>query len=308
MALYITGHKIPDSDSICSAIAVAYLKNSLGVEAIACKQGEMNVESRYILDRFGLDEPITKTSYKDEDTFITDTTDLALCPDDILDARVVGVVDHHKLGDLTTSTPLEAWIRPVGSSNTIVKQMYDFYGVEIPSNIAAIMMCAILSDTVIFKSPTCTKEDTKAVKELAKIAGIDDPKEIGMELFKIKSQIEGSSERDLIMRDFKEFNMSGTHLGIGQLESVDLSVFDDKKDALLEDMARLKDEKDLHSVLLLLTDIINEGSQLLAVSDDLDKIQKAFNVSIDPKNGVWLDKVLSRKKQIVPPLEDIFRG
>jgi manganese-dependent inorganic pyrophosphatase len=307
MALYITGHKIPDSDSICSAIAVAYLKNELGVEAIACKQGEMNPESEYILKRFGFDEPITKTSYANEDTFITDTTDLALCPDDILDARVVGVVDHHKLGDLTTSTPLEAWIRPVGSSNTIVKEMFDFYKVEIPQDIAAIMMCAILSDTVIFKSPTCTKEDTKAVKELAKIAGIEDPKALGMELFKIKSAIDGTPIRDLLMRDYKNFDMSGVKVGIGQLETVDLSLFDDKIDALLEDMRELKKENNLHSILLLLTDILKEGSELLALSDDLSKIESAFGVEIE-NDRVWLDKVLSRKKQIVPPLEDIFRA
>ena len=140
MALYIVGHKIPDSDSICSAIAVAYLKNTLGIEAIACKQGDINPETEFILDKFGLDAPITKTSFAGVDTFITDTTDLALCPDDIMDANVIGVVDHHKLGDLTTSSPLEAWIRPVGCSNTIVKEMFDFYGVAIPKDIAGIML------------------------------------------------------------------------------------------------------------------------------------------------------------------------
>jgi len=306
MALHVTGHKIPDSDSICSAIAVSYLKNSLGVEAIACKQGDINPETKFILEKFGFDEPITKTSYKGEDVFITDTTDLALCPDDILDANVLGVVDHHKLGDLTTSTPLEGWIRPVGCSNTIVKEMFDYYGIEIPSNIAGIMLCAILSDTVIFKSPTCTKEDTKAVKELAKIAGIDDPKALGMEMFKIKSAIEGTSIRELVMRDFKDFDMSGTKVGIGQLEVVDLSLFDDKRDALLEDMKKLKEEGNRDFVLLLLTDIIKEGSELLAVGDDLTKIEKAFDVKI-VHNRVWLDGVLSRKKQIVPFLEKVFR-
>ena len=306
MALYIVGHKIPDSDSICSAIAVAYLKNALNIEAIACKQGDINPETAYILEKFSLEAPITKTSFSGEDTFITDTTDLALCPDDILDANVVGVVDHHKLGDLTTSTPLEAWIRPVGCSNTIVKEMFDFYGVEIPSDIAGIMMCAILSDTVIFKSPTCTKADTKAVKELAKIAGIDNPKEIGMEMFKVKSAVEGTPVRELVMRDFKDFNMSGTKVGIGQLEIVDISVFDEMKEDLLKDLEALKIEGKRHSVLLLLTDIMKEGSELLVVSDDITKIESAFETKT-ADNKVWLDGVLSRKKQIVPFLEKSFR-
>ena len=307
MALYIVGHKIPDSDSICSAIAVAYLKNKLNIEAIACKQGDINPETTFILDKFGLETPVTKTSFANEDTFITDTTDLALCPDDILEANVVGIVDHHKLGDLTTSTPLEAWIRPVGCSNTIVKEMFDFYNIDIPKDIAGIMLCAILSDTVIFKSPTCTKEDTKAVKELAQIAGIENPKELGMEMFTIKSAVEGASIRELVMRDFKDFNMSGTKIGIGQLEVVDLSIFDDMKDDLIKDIETLKVEGQRHSVLLLLTDIMKEGSELLISSDDSSKIEEAFDKKITDSK-MWLDGVLSRKKQIVPFLEKVFRS
>jgi manganese-dependent inorganic pyrophosphatase len=306
MALYITGHKIPDSDSICSAIAVAYLKNELGIEAIACKQGEINPETTFILEKFEQEIPITKTSYAGVDTFITDTTDLALCPDDIMDANVVGIVDHHKLGDLTTSSPLEAWIRPVGCSCTIVKEMFDYHGVKIPKDIASILMCAILSDTVIFKSPTCTKDDTKAVKELAEIAGIENPKDLGMEMFKVKSAVEGTSIRELVMRDFKAFNMSGTKVGIGQLEVVDLAIFDTIKDDLQTDLTTLKNEENLHSVLLLLTDILKEGSELLIASDDISTIEKAFDKSAQDEK-MWLDGVLSRKKQIVPPLEKVFR-
>ncbi len=306
MALFVTGHKIPDSDSICSAIAVAYLKNQLGIEAVACKQGDINPETKYILEKFGFDEPITKTSYANEDTFITDTTDLLLCPDDILDANVVGVVDHHKLGDLTTSSPLEVWIRAVGCSNTVVKDMFEYYDVVIPKDIAGIMMCAILSDTVIFKSPTCTKEDTKAVKELAKIAGIENPKEIGMEMFRVKSQVKNTPIRELVLRDFKDFNMSGTKIGIGQLEVVDLSIFDDIKDDLLKDLKALKTEGNRDGVLLLLTDIIKEGSELLISSEDSDKIKKALNAK-EENHTLWLEGVLSRKKQIVPFLEKAFK-
>lgn len=306
MPLYIVGHSIPDSDSIIGAISLAYLKNALGVEAIACKQGDINPESRYILEKFGFLPPLSKISYANEDVFIVDTTDLTLCPDDILDANVLGVVDHHKLGDLTTSTPLEAWIRPVGCSNTIIKEMFDFYDVVIPKDIAAIMMCAILSDTVIFKSPTCTKADTKAVKELALIAGICDPKELGLEMFKVKSQVEGTPIRELVMRDFKDFNMSGTLIGIGQLEIVDISVFDNMRDELLKDLEVLRDEGDRHTVLLLLTDIMKEGSLLLIASLDSNKIEDAFLKKMED-NKMWLDGVMSRKKQIVPFLEKAFK-
>jgi manganese-dependent inorganic pyrophosphatase len=217
----------------------------------------------------------------------------------------VGIVDHHKLGDLTTSTPLECWIRPVGCSNTVIKMMYDFYQVDIPADIAGIMMCAILSDTVIFKSPTCTTADIRCVEALAEIAGIEDFKALGMEMFKVKSAVEGTPARDLVMRDFKDFNMNGNLVGIGQLEVIDLSVFDAIKADLEADIRALKEEGKRHSVLLLLTDIMKEGSEMLVISDDSDLTEKAYGkATVDGK--VWLDGVLSRKKQVVPQLQKAF--
>ena len=276
MATYIFGHTNPDSDSIIGAISLSYLKNQTGEECIASRQGKISPETQFILDKFEGEIPILKTDYAGEKVYIVDTTDLAILPKDILEATVLGVVDHHKLGDLTTSTPLECWIRPVGCSNTIIKEMFDYYKVEIPKDIAGMMMCAILSDTVIFKSPTCTKADTKAVKDLAKIAGIEDFKALGMEMFLVKSAVEGTSARDLLSRDYKEFTMGDSKVGVGQLEVVDLSVFDDKKEMLFEEMSRVKEQDGLHSIILLLTDIMTEGSLLLTLSDDESKIEKAF--------------------------------
>ena len=305
MAMYVVGHKIPDSDSICGALALAYLKNQIGEEAIPTRLGDVSPETKFILDRFGFDAPELKMSYAGEEVYIVDHTEKTQAPDDIDEATVVGVVDHHKLGDLTTSTPLECWIRPVGCSNTIIKMMYDFYGVEIPKEYAGIMMCAILSDTVIFKSPTCTTADIKCVEALAEIAGIEDFKELGMEMFRVKSAVQGTPVRDLVKRDFKDFDMHGNLVGIGQLEVIDLSVFDDIKADLAKDIAVLKEEGQRHSVLLLLTDIMKEGSLMLVASDDGSIVEKAYDVTVD--NGeVWLEGVLSRKKQVVPPLQDAF--
>ncbi len=305
MSIYTLGHTNPDSDSIVGAISLAYLKRELGEDVVAARQGEISPETKFILEKFGGEVPLLKTSYAGEKVYIVDTTDLAILPKDILEATVLGVVDHHKLGDLTTSTPLECWIRPVGCSNTIIKEMYDFHGVKIPQDIAGMMMCAILSDTVIFKSPTCTKTDTKAVKELAKIAGVEDFKALGMEMFLVKSAVEGTSAKELVARDYKEFDMGGSKVGVGQLEVVDLSVFDDKKEMLFEEMKRVKDESGLHSVILLLTDIMTEGSQLLTLSNDSSKIEKAFGKKLE-NNEVWLEGVLSRKKQIIPFLQPLF--
>ncbi|MFA7086054.1 MAG: manganese-dependent inorganic pyrophosphatase [Aliarcobacter sp.] len=305
MALYTCGHIIPDSDSVCSAISLAYLLNKIGRAATPARQGELNPETKFILDKFGFEAPIIKTSFAGDELFITDYSDLAQAPQDMDKTTVVGIVDHHKLGDITTSAPLECWIRPVGCTNTIVKEMYDYHKVEIPKNIASIMLCAILSDTVIFKSPTCTALDIQVVRELAKIAGIEDFGALGMEMFKVKSEVEGTPIRELVMRDYKNFDMHGFKVGVGQLEVVDGSVFDKIKDELMEDIKKVKDEQNLHTVALLLTDIMKEGSEILVSSDDTSIFEKAFNCKLED-GKVWLDGCLSRKKQIIPFLEPAF--
>ncbi|TMM43880.1 manganese-dependent inorganic pyrophosphatase [Colwellia ponticola] len=305
MPNYVVGHKIPDSDSICSAIALSYLKTTLGEDTVPARLGELTPETMFILDKFGFEQPELKTSYAGEGVYIVDHSDIELAPDDIDKATILGIIDHHKLGDLTTTSPLEIWVRPVGCTNTIIKMMYDFHNVEIPKNIAGAMLCAILSDTVIFKSPTCTTADIKCVEALAEIAGIEDFKELGMEMFRVKSAVAGTPIRELVQRDFKDFNMNGHKVGIGQLEVIDLSVFDEIKEALYADIAVLKDEGNRHSVFLLLTDIMKEGSELLIASDSDTLAEQAFGVV--PKDGkAWLAGVLSRKKQVVPPLQEIF--
>ena len=305
MSTYIFGHTSPDSDSIIGAISLSYLKNQLGEDTIPTRQGEISTETEFILNKFGGKVPELKTSVAGEKVYLVDFSDKAQAPKDIMEATILGIVDHHKLGDLTTSTPLECWIRPIGCSNTVIKEMFDSYGVEIPKDLAGMMMCAILSDTVIFKSPTCTKVDTKAVKELAKIAGIEDYKKLAMDMFIVKSAVDGASARDLNTRDYKQFKMNGTKIGVNQLEMVDISVLEPRHDEILEDMKKMKEEEGLHTILVLLTDIMKEGSLLLCVSDDASKIEKAFDTKLE-NNKVWLDGVLSRKKQVIPFVQPQF--
>jgi manganese-dependent inorganic pyrophosphatase len=304
--LYTCGHKIPDSDSIVGAIAMAYLQKKLGNETKAVRQGDINPETAYILEKFNLETPELKTSFAGDDLFMVDYNNYTEGPDDLKEANLLGIVDHHKLGGLSTSAPLEAWIRPVGCSNTIIKEMFDYYKVEIPTNIAGAMMCAILSDTVIFKSPTCTKIDTRVCKELASIAGIEDFKAVGMEMFKVKSAVDGVPTRELVKRDFKNFDMYGKKVGVGQLEVVDLSIFDERRDELISDIKALKEEDGCDTVLLLLTDIIAMGSQILVATNSPEVVEKAWNVKIE-NDQFWLQGCLSRKKQIIPFLEPAFK-
>ena len=303
--MYVIGHKSPDSDSVVGAISLAYLKNSLGEDCVPTVQGVITPETQFILEKFGFEAPKFKDSYANEDVYLVDFSDLGQAPSDIKEANIKGIVDHHKLGDITTSTPLECWIRPVGCANTIIKDMFDYHNVKIPKNLAGIMLCSILSDTVIYKSPTCTKADTKACKELAQIAEIEDIKELGMAMFLVKSAVDGATPRELTTRDYKDFTMGDKKIGVGQLEVVDLSVFDKIKDDLFADLKALKEEGQRHTVMLLLTDIMVEGSQLLVVSDDASLVESAFNIKLE-NSQMWLPKVLSRKKQVVPFLEKSF--
>jgi len=305
MSTYVFGHTSPDSDSIVGAISLSYLKNQLGEDCIPTRQGEISAETEFILNKFGGTLPELKTSVAGENVYLIDFSDKAQAPKDIMEATILGIVDHHKLGDLTTDTPLECWIRPIGCSNTIVYEMYKAHDVEIPKDIAGMMMLAILSDTVIFKSPTCTKVDTKAVKELAKICGVEEYKELAMEMFIAKSAVKGASARNLNTRDYKEFDMNGTRVGINQLEMVDISALDDRIDEIVEDMKKMKEENGLHTIIVLLTDIMIEGSRLLTLSDDESKIEAAFGVKLE-NSQAWLPGVLSRKKQIIPFLQPQF--
>jgi manganese-dependent inorganic pyrophosphatase len=302
--IHVVGHKNPDTDTICSALAVAELLKQRKLDAKAYRQGELNPETKFVLEKFSIDTPKIIEDAENKDVFLVDHSDKTQSVDNLDKANLIGIVDHHKLGDITTSMPLEFWAMPVGCSCTVIKAMYDFYKVNISKNIAGIMLCAILSDTVLFKSPTTTDLDKKTAEELAKIANVDDMTKLAMDMFNKKSDIEGKSMTELIFRDYKDFLMNEKKIGVGQLEVIDISVFDKIKDDLFEELQKIKDEG-RNSVLLLLTDIMKEGSQLLCVSDNPQIIEKAFNVKLE-NNKAWLNGVMSRKKQVIPNLEKAF--
>lgn len=306
MSALVMGHMNPDTDSIIAAIAVADLNSKRGIPCEAGAQGAPTPETKFVLDKFGLTAPAVVEDVAGRDMYLVDYSDLAQAPKGIADAKILGIVDHHKLGDVTTPNPLEIWTWPVGCTGTVIKSMYDFYGVEVPKNIAGGLLCAILSDTVIFKSPTCTDADKKAVDALARIAGVADVKALGMEMFKVKSAVDGASMSELVFRDYKDFDMNGKKVGIGQLEVVALSMLDGVKPGLLEEIKKVKADRGCHSVFLLLTDIMEEGSEMLIASDDPSVVEKAFKTKPEG-TSVWLKGVMSRKKQVVPNFQEAFK-
>lgn len=305
MSAIVIGHMNPDTDSVISAIAASDMYTKRGFGTAPAAQGAPTPETKFALEKFGLSAPQIVGDVAGKEIFLVDFSDLAQAPGGMDTAIVMGIVDHHKLGDVTTSMPLEAWIWPVGCTCTVIKNMYDFYNLEISRNIAGGMLCAILSDTVIFKSPTTTEADKMAAENLANIAGVTDMKALGMEMFEVKSAVRGASMNDLVFRDYKDFDMNGKKVGISQLEVVDLAMLDDIKAELHKELQKLKADG-RHSVFMLLTDIMKEGSELLVVSDDPSVVEAAFDVPLKG-NSVWLPGVMSRKKQVVPNFQKAFK-
>ncbi len=299
--LLVVGHKNPDTDSIIAAIAVAHLKNQQGIPAVPIAQGGPNKETSFLLKKFGLAAPKIQTSVAGQKVILVDHSDYPLAPTDITKVEIVGLVDHHKLGGLTTKNPIEVWVFPTGSTNTIIARMYAFSSIAIPKDIAGGMLGAIISDTELFKSPTTTKEDQETAVKLAKIAGINDIQSFGMKLLESRSDLNGLSAHDLVLQDFKDFDMGGKKVGVAQIELINISPLDSRKDDLYRALREIKG-KDYHTVLLMLTDIMKQGSDMLVVSDDMGLVASAFDVTVKPGHSTWLPGIVSRKHQIVPRL------
>jgi len=304
MSVYVVGHKNPDTDSVTAAIAYAELMKAKGENFVPCMQGEANPETALVLERFGAAVPQILTDATGKQIALVDHSDIAQAPDNLSKGEVVAIVDHHKIGDVTTNNPIFFCAMPVGCTGTVLKTLFDSEGIKISAQIAGLMLAAILSDTVNFKSPTCTDADKKAVEGLAKIAGVNDTDALFMDMLKAKSSIQGIPAMALLNRDYKDFDMKGKKVGVGQLELATLDQAADIRDDLFKAMEEQK-SGGRHSVLLMLTDVVKEGTDLLVLSDEPALIESAFNSKLSG-NSMWIDGMMSRKKQTVPNLQKAF--
>jgi len=265
---------------------------------------KLNPESTTVLKRFGLAAPETMMDAAGQKVALVDFSDIGQAPANIGSAEVVAVVDHHKIGDITTNQPIFFRAEPVGCTGTVLNKMFKDAGVAIPKNIAGGMLSAILSDTVNFKSPTCTPDDKAAVAELKVVAGVDDTDSLFMEMLRAKSSIDGVPMKDLVFRDYKDFDMNGKKVGIGQLELAAIDQVAGIRAELLKALEDVKKEG-RHSVMFMLTDVVKEGTELIVLSDEPAVIEGAFGGKI--ANGtMWVAGMMSRKKQTVPPLQKAF--
>ena len=303
--IYVIGHKSPDTDSVTSAITYANLKNALGMkEAVPAAAGDINAETKFLLDHFKVPYPEKLTDATDKKVILVDHNEMAQAVDSL---NPENIVEIHKRGGLATGKPIFFLNEPVGATGGIIANLYEMNNVPISKEMAGLMMSAILSDTVLFKSPTCTPRDKTAVEKLAKIAGVD-PMSFGMELLKAKSDVSSKSAKDILLGDFKQFDFSGTKSGVGQIEVMDLKDLEPKRAAILEEMNKMKDAEGLDMIVLMLTDVMKEASDILFVGNAQAAagFEKAFGGKIQ-NNSIYKEKVLSRKKQVVPPLEGAFK-
>jgi len=282
------------------------LKNSLEntdryIPAVA---GVINKESRYALDKFGFDIPEKLDSIAQKTVILVDHNELSQSAEGIKEAFVVEILDHHKL-DFKNSEPIAVTIKPWGASCTLICDLYMNNTVAIDKNLAGLMLSAILVDTVITKSPTCTEIDEEIINRLSGVAGIDDWEKFGMDIFKVRSDISDLSDLEIIKSDFKDFIFNDNKFGIGQVETADLKQFESREGKLLEQMEEMMSSDNYHSVVLFLTDIVNVGSKFLVVSKETSKVEEALGSKLENKK-VYIPGVVSRKKQVAPKFSKVF--
>ena len=231
---------------------------------------------------------------------LVDHNERAQAVDGLEEAEILEIVDHHRIGDIETTGPVYFRNQPLGCTATIITNIYRENYIEIPPSIAGLLCAAILSDTLIFKSPTCTATDKLAAEHLAEIAGID-MLDFARAMFRAGSNLANKSDEELFYQDYKKFRMGGLELGVGQINSMDSNELEEIKDRLLNYMKVKYKASNVDMILFMLTDIANESTELLFVGSNTDIVAKAFNCS-SRGCSVTLPGVVSRKKQVIPPL------
>ena len=306
----VFGHQKPDTDAITAAMAFSYFQNQLGYETEAVALGEPNDETKFALNKFGMQAPrVVKTVANEVDkVMLVDHNEPQQSVSDIDKVTVTHLVDHHRLANFNTAQPLWATLRPYGCVSTILTEMFQEKHINIPANLAGMMLSAIISDTLLLNSPTTTDHDREAVKYLAKVAGVADYKEYGVAMLKAGANVDAKDDATIVDGDAKTFELGGTKMRIGQVNAVELNDVFKRQDDLEKKMHELMDENGYQLFILIATNILNSDSELLVVGDDTDKVEEAFGHKLGDNKRMNLPGVVSRKKQVVPPLTKAFEG
>ena len=300
--ILIFGHKNPDTDTICSSIVKQILSEKDGKTNVkAVRLGNVNKETQFALDYVGIDAPdLIEKVEEGQKVILVDHNEFNQSADGIENAKIIGVVDHHRICNFQTTDPLYYTAKPYGCTATILYQDFIAKGIEIEKKEVILMASAIISDTLLLKSPTTTKHDEKALGELGRIAEIDINK-YGLELLKAGTDLDDFSEKELINMDAKKFETKGVKCVIAQVNTVSIPDVLKRKEKLEAEIKSAITESGLNLFVLAITDILNSNSQIIALGDRTDIIEKSVKLE---DNMALLEGVVSRKKQLLPMVEN----
>lgn len=300
----IFGHKNPDTDSICSSLIMEKLAKHHNVDAEAVRLGTVNKETGYVINYLKVEEPrLIEKVEKGQKLILVDHNEAAQSIDGRDDAKVLAVIDHHRIADFITNEPLYYLAKPYGCTATLLFEEYKKEGLEIDKVIGTLMISAIISDTLLLKSPTCTQKDIEAVKELEDITGLK-ADEYGLEMLKAGTDLSTYSSEEVINLDAKEFNADSKKFVISQVNTADIDDVFARREELEFAMEKEISDKKLNIFIFVITDIINTNSKIIVLGSDKDIVEKAFNKKLDEFDSMILEGVVSRKKQIAPQILD----
>ena len=301
--ILIFGHKNPDTDTICSALVKEILNKKKGCEkSKAVRLGNLNKETQYALKYLGLEEPeLIEKVEEGQEVILVDHNEFNQSVEGIEKAKILEVVDHHRISNFETSEPLYYTARPFGCTSTILFEEFKQNNIEIEKIEAVLMASAIISDTLLLKSPTTTEHDRKALEELGKIADIN-IEEYGLEMLKAGTDLDDFSEEELINLDAKSLDKNGTKFVIAQVNTVSIEDVLKRKEKLEVAMNKEIEEKGLSLFVLAITDILNSNSEIIALGEKADAVEKGFEKKLE-NNTVFLEGVVSRKKQLLPSID-----
>lgn len=297
----VFGHRNPDTDTICSSIVMANLQTKLrGEEVIPCRLGELNDETKYALKYFKAETPkLIEKVEENQKVILVDHNEFTQTVEGIENAKIEMVVDHHRINNFKTAEPLYYYAQPVGCTSTILYELYKSENVEINAQMAGLMLSAIISDTLLLKSPTTTDKDINALKELAKIANVD-VKQYGVDMLKAGTDLDKYTEDELIRLDAKKVEKEDFKYIVAQVNTVSIDDVLKRQHKIEQEMNKSIISNGLSLFIFVITDILNSNSKSIVLGERSDIIAKSYEIN---NNVADMPGVVSRKKQILPLIE-----